>query len=131
MRTRAQQNSVTDNKSNNERPMHLIQCTGIGPGGKDCVARTSLWLPKRIQRNSTGPPFLCAFRAASEFEECKKSPPSKKIDITSLYCADSNEQYGRRDTILNCGVAQKKDEDVFERKVQVANEIGETISAVT
>ena len=41
MRTKARQNSVTDDESNNERPMHLIQCTDIGPGDKDCAARTS------------------------------------------------------------------------------------------
>ena len=37
MLTKAQANSVTDNESNIDESMHLIQCTETGPDCKNCV----------------------------------------------------------------------------------------------
>ena len=84
MPTKARPNSVADKESNNDGSMQLIQCTGTGPDGKDCVAWTCIWLPKGIPRNFMDRPFLCGFCTASGFEECKTSAPSNNSDITSL-----------------------------------------------
>ena len=92
-----------DNERNNDGSMHLIQCTGTSPYGKDCVVWTSVWLPKRISRNFMDRPFISGFCTASGYEERKTSPPSN-ADITNLFCADLNEQYGRRDNIAFLGL---------------------------
>ena len=68
------------------------------------------------------------FRAASGFGECKTSPPSNNSVLTSLFCADSNEQYDRRDNIRIFGLEEINDEDVYESVVEMANNIGVTIS---
>ena len=127
MPTKAQRNSETDNESKIDGSMHLIQCTGTGPDGKNCVAWKSIWLPKRRPINFMDRPFLCGFCAAARFEECKTSPPSKNADIMSLFCADSNEQHGRRANIRIFQVEEINDEDVYERVVKVAKDIGVTI----
>ena len=46
----------------------------------------------------------------------------------SIVCADLKEQYGRRDNIRILGLEENNDEDVYERVVEVANDIGVTIS---
>ena len=61
MPTNAGQNSVTDNESNVYGLMHLIQCTGTIPVGKDCVAWNSIWLPKRISGKFMDRPFYVVF----------------------------------------------------------------------
>ena len=61
MPTKAQQYSVTDNESNNGGSMHLIQCTGTGPDGKEFVAWTSICLSKRIVRNFMDRLFYVVF----------------------------------------------------------------------
>ena len=85
-------------------------------------------MPKRIPKNFMDRPFLCGFCAASGFEECKTSPTSNNADIASLLCADSNEQYRRRDNIRILGVDEINDEDVYERVVEMANDNGVSIS---
>ena len=93
----------------------------VGPADdKDCLAWTSTWLPKQIPRKFMDCTFLCGFCAASVFEECKTSPSSNNADITSLFCADLNERYGRRDNIRIFGVEENYDEDVKERVVDAA-----------
>ena len=106
MPTEGRQNFMTENESNNDGSKHLKQCTGNGPVGKDCVAWTSIKLSKRIRRVFMNLPFVCGFCAASGLEECKTFPPSNYTDFASLFCADSNEQYGRRDNIRICGVRE-------------------------
>ena len=119
MRTKAQRKSVTDNESINDGSMHLIQCTETGPNGKHCDAWTSI----RRTENFMDRPFSCGFYSASGFKEYKKSPPSNNADITSSFCADSNEQYGRRDNVCIAGVEEIIGVDVYERVVEVANDI--------
>ena len=75
-----------------------------------------------------GSPFFMWFCVASGIEKCKTLPPSDNADITSLFCADSNEQFGRRDNIRISGVEKFKDELVYERVLEVASDIGVTIS---
>ena len=53
---------------------------------------------------------------------------AKHADIRLSFCADSNEQCDRRDNILIFGVEDEIDEDVYERVVEVANDIGVTVS---
>ena len=121
MPTIARLSSVTDER-NNDGLINLIQCTGTGPDGEDCVAWTSIWLPKLITGNFMDRSFFCGFCAASGFEECKKSPPSNISDITSLLCGF---ECGPYDNIRIFGVVQI--EDVYDRVVEVANDIGVTI----
>ena len=128
MPTKARRNFVADNESNNDGSIHLKQCTATGPESKDCVAWTSIWLPKRKPRNFIDRPFLSGFCSALGLIECKTSSPSKNTDFTSLFCANLIEQYGRLDNISVFGVEQNFDEDVFERVVEVTNNIGVTIS---
>ena len=45
----------------------------------------------------------------------------------SLFCKDSDEQFGRRDIIRSFGV-EEINEDVYERVIEVAKDIGVTIS---
>ena len=87
--------SVTQNESKYVGLMNLFQCTQTGRDGIDCVAWTSKWLSERIPRNFMECPFLCIFRAALGFEEWKTSSPSKNPVYRSLFCVNSNEQYGR------------------------------------
>ena len=123
MPNKARRKSVTNNESNNDGSMHHIQSTGTCPDGKDCVAWTSIWLTKRIPSNFMDRPFSRDFRAASGFEECKSSPPSNNADITKLFCADPNEQYGR-DIILIFGVEiNDENKNVYERVVELTNDI--------
>ena len=126
MPTKAWRNSVADNEGNNDGSVHLIQCTRTGPDGKDCVA--SIWLPQRKARNFMDRHFFMWFCVASGIEKCKTLPPSDNADITSLFCADSNEQFGRRDNIRISGVEKFNDGVVFERVLEVASDIGVTIS---
>ena len=107
--------------------MHLIQCTGTSPVGKDCVAWTSIRLPKRIPKNFMDRPFVGGFCAAPVFEDCKAPPPSNNTNNTSLFCADSHEQHGRTRNIRIFEV-QNNDEDVCDCVVNVATEIVVTIS---
>ena len=119
---------MTDNESNFYGSMHLSQGTGSRPDGKDCVARTSIWLPKRISRNFMDCPFLCGFCAESGLEERKTSLPSNKAVITSFFCVDLIEQNGRHDNIRILEVEEMTGEDVYERVVEVANDIRVTTS---
>ena len=79
-------------------------------------------------------PFLCGFCAASEVSELreKQSQDSEQSPITgkfsSLFNADSNEQYGRRDNIRIFGVKKEADEDVYQKVVDVAMKVGRQIS---
>ena len=107
--------------------MHLIHSTGSGPDGTNCVAWTSIKVPKHIQRNLMDRPLLCVFRASSGIEDFKISPLSNNADITGLNCADSIEQYDRRDNIRIFGV-EINDEAVYECVVEVANDTRVTIS---
>ena len=68
--------------------------------------------------------FLCGFCAAAGFEKCKTSPPPINADI-SLLCSDSDE-YGRIDILIF--EVEITDENLYEQVVQVANDIGVTIS---
>ena len=117
MPIKARQNSVTENESNNDGSMHLIHCTGTGTDGKDCVAWTSILLPNCIPKNFMGSLFSFGFCAALA---CKTSPTSNNADITSLFCADSNGQYGRRNIRIFRGRGDVDDLD--ERVVQVASD---------
>ena len=128
MPTKAWRNCVTDNEGEKDGPTHLIQCTGIGPGDRDCVAWTSLWLPKRIPRKFMDRNVQCGFCATSGTGQCKTSPPSSNADFTTLRCAYSNELCGRRFSIFSFGVEDMNYEDVYERVAEVANDIGRTIS---
>ena len=50
MPTKARRYSVRDNERYIDGSMHLIQCNGIGPDGKDCIAWTSIWLPNCCEK---------------------------------------------------------------------------------
>ena len=90
------------------------------------VSHADLYICQSAYRENSCIAQLCSFCAASGFEECKTSPPSNNSDITSLLCADSNEQYGRRANIRNLRVEEIDNEDVCELVVQVPNDIGVT-----
>ena len=61
-------------------------------------------------------------------KRCKTSPRSTNANFTSLFWADSIEQYGRRDNIRFFGVEENTDGDEYDRLVEVTNDIGVTIS---
>ena len=61
MLTKARQNSVRDNESNNDGSLHLIQSTGTGLDGKDRVTWTSIWLPELKSRNLMDRHFFVVF----------------------------------------------------------------------
>ena len=90
--------------------------------------------PKKIPKGFMNRPFLCGFCAASEVLELreKQSQDSEQSPITSklssLFNADSNEQYGRRDNIRIFGVKEEADEDVYQKVVDVARKVGHQIS---
>ena len=79
-------------------------------------------------------PFLCGFCATSEVSELreKQSQDSEQSPITgklsSLFNADSIEQYGRRDNVRIFGVKEEADEDVYQKVVDVAMKVGHQIS---
>ena len=64
-------------------------------------------------------PFLCGFCAASEVSELHEKQPqeSEQSPITgklsSLFNADSNEHYRRRDNIRIFVVKEEADDDVY------------------
>ena len=64
---------------------------------------------------------------ACGFEQYETSPTSNNADLMSLFCKDSDEQFGRRDNIRSFGV-EEFNEDVNERVIEVAKDIGVTIS---
>ena len=79
-------------------------------------------------------PFSCGFCAASEVLELreKQSQDGEKSPITgklsSLFNADSNKQYGRRDNVRKFGVKEEADEDVYQKVVDVDMKKGHQIS---
>ena len=115
-----------DNESNNDRSMHLIHCTGTSTASKDCCVDTH-----KVTRAHTeklqGSPLLLCFLSCTSFEECKTSPPSNNADNTSLFSAEPNKQYGR-DNIRISRVEEINDEDKYEPMVEVASDIGGTLS---
>ena len=91
------------------------------------MSREHLYGSHSAHRELHGSPLLCSFRAAAGFEERKTSPPAN-IDITISICADSNGQYGRGDNICIFEIEEMNDKDVYERVVEVVNDVGVTIS---
>ena len=91
------------------------------------VSREHLYGSLSVHRDLNGSPLLCRFRAAAGFEVRKTSPPAN-IDITILFCADSNGQYGRGDNICIFENEDMDEKDVYERVVEVVNDVGVTIS---
>ena len=43
--------------------------------------------------------FFCSYLHCIGFQECQTSPRSDNAVITSLFCVESNEQWGQRDSI--------------------------------
>ena len=124
--TKERQTSVTDNESKNDGSMHIIQCTGTGPDGKDWFACTSE--TERIPKKFMDRPCLFDFCVVPGFEACNTSPASNNANITSSFSADSNENYARRDNIRIFGVEEINNEDVFGSVVGKASDLGVTIS---
>ena len=81
-------------------------------------------------------PLLCGFCAASKVSELreKQSQDSEQFPITdklsSLFNADSNEQYGRRDNVRIFGVKQEANEDVYQNVADVAMKVVHQISKI-
>ena len=71
--------------------------------------------------------FFGGFCAASGFEECKTSPPTKNAGFRSFCCANLTEQYDRRDNIHIFEVEKRNDEVAYERVLEVGDNIGVTI----
>ena len=125
---------ASSSQDEDEGPSHLIECTGKGQNGKGCVAWNPTWLPKKIPKGFMNRPFLCCFCAASEVSELreKQSQDSEQSPITgklsSLFNADSNEQYGGRDNVRIFGVKEEADDDVYQKIFDVAMKVGHQIS---
>ena len=85
---------------------------------------------QRIRKSS----FFVWFCAASEVSELreKQSQHSEQSPITgklsSLFNADSNEQYGRRDNVRTFGLKEEDDENVYQKVDDVAMKVGHQIS---
>ena len=124
----------SSNQEDDEGSSHLIECTGKGQNGQGCVAWVPTWLPKRIPKGFLNRPFLCGFCAASEVSQlCEKQSqvPEKSsisVELSSLFNADSNEQYGRRDNVRIFGVKEETNEDVYQKVIDVAEKTGYQIS---
>ena len=87
-----------------------------------------IYIVAKARTKFHGLPLFMWFVHCIKVEECKTSPPSNKSDFTSLFSADSNERYGRRDNIRIDGVEVINEGDVYERLVELANYNGVTIS---
>ena len=127
MSNKARQNSVTDNESNNDGSCILFKALGLVRTAK-IVLRGLLYGCLSAAQKIKGSPLFCGFCALSGFEECKTMPPTHNAVIKNLFCAASNEMYGRLDHICIFGVEEIYNEGLFERAVEVANDNGVTIS---
>ena len=72
-------------------------------------------------------PF-CAASLVSELREKQSKDPEQYPftgKLSSLFNADSNEQYGRRDNGRIFGLKEEADEDVYQKVVDVAMKVGQ------
>ena len=127
MPCKARQNSVTGNEINIMSQCISFNALGPVPTAK-IVFCGHLYVCLSAYQDTSWIAFFYVVFALHRGLKTAKQPPSNIADITSLFCADSNEQYGRCDTISILGVAEINAEDVYERKVEVANDIGVTTS---
>ena len=125
----------TGSQSDEEGSTHLIECTGKGPDkGKGCQSWVPTWLPKKIHRGFMDRPFLCGFCAAAEVADLQsklaKIAEKSQIsgELSSLFNADSNQQYGRRDNVRIFGVEGAPNEDVYQAVIDVAEKAGCQVS---
>ena len=66
--------------------------------------------PQKIPKGFMNRPFMCGFCAASEVSDlCEKQSQDSPITgkLSSLFKADSNEQYGRRENVRIFGVKEE------------------------
>ena len=71
-------------------------------------------------------PLFCGFCAASEVSE--QFPSTGKL--SSLFNADSNEQYGRRYNVTILGVKEEADQNNYQNGVDVAMKVLHQISKI-
>ena len=117
----------TGSQSDEEGSTHLIECTGKGPDKwKGCQSWVPTWLPKKIHKGFMDRPFLCGFCAAAEVADLQSKlakiaeKPQISGELSSLFNADSNQQYGRRDNVRIFGVEEAPYEDVYQAVIDVA-----------
>ena len=125
----------TGSQSDEEGSTHLIECTGKGPDkGKGCQSWVPTWLPKKIHKGFMDRPFLCVFCAAAEVADLQSKlakiteKPQISGELSSLFNADSNQQYGRRDNVRIFGVEEAPNEDVYQAVIDVAEKAGCQVS---
>ena len=79
-------------------------------------------------------PFLCGFCAAAEVADLQSKlakiteKPQISGELSSLFNADSNQQYGRRDNVRIFGVEEAPNEDVYQAVIDVAEKAGCQVS---
>ena len=75
--------------------------------------------------------FLCEFCATTEDERLRvvpQEPINERFKLFSLFHADTNEQYGRRDNIGIFGLEEAAAENPYQKGVEVAQQVGLDIS---
>ena len=105
---------ATSSQDEGEVSSNLIDCTRKGQNGKCSVTWIPTWLSKKYPKHS-GIVLFCVASEVSELREKQsKDPEQSQIfdELSSIFYADSNEPYGKRDNLREFGV-KKADEDVY------------------
>ena len=112
---------------------HLIGGIGRIRDGSGYLTVHPTWLHEKSLYVFIYRPLQCGFGAATAVVELSTTAetliyPAVSTQLTSLFRACPNQQYGRRDNTWILGVEEETDEDLYQKGPDVAAEAGAPVS---